>query len=308
MNSPLLNLPTLKTSVSGADRMNRLQKKCLIGLLALPVGIGAIAFVSLRNPYSIECSQVENNSPVSTRLHCAQRRADRDTPESLAAAIEMLQNVPIDDPYHQQSTQLIERWKAELLTKAETEIQAGNLEKGISIVRSLSEEAKVRSWKLLWEKGESLMRTALTQVEKREWHQAFETAKQLQKLENQYWATEQYNSLIDQIQSDREFRDWKLRNPDEPRKTSKEINLNSPKPEKVARRSRSLWKPQEDTPVSRPISVVESPKPEIQPTPEIEPSPQIEPSVEPKPPVEAIQPEEPPVEIPVPEAEKSDRT
>lgn len=284
--------------------MDRLQKKCLMGLLALPVGVGTIAFVSLRNPYSIECSQVEDSSPVSTKLHCAQQRANRDTPESLAAAIDMLQNVSIDDPYHQQSTQLVQRWSNALLMKAETEVQAGNLEKGISIVRSLPQEAKVRSWQLLWEKGESLMKTALTQIEKREWHQAFETAKQLQKLDNQYWATEQYNALIEQIQSDREFRDWKLRNPVEPRKTPKEIDL--PKPEKVARRTRSLWKPQDETSIVRPVNVVEKPKPEVQPPSEVQPTPEIQPSPEPEPPIEVIQPEEPPVEIPVPDNEKSD--
>lgn len=282
--------------------MNRLQKNCLIGLLALPVGIGTIAFISLRNPYSIECLQVDHASPGSARLHCAQQRANRDTPESLAAAIEMLQTVPIDDPYHQQSIQLVQRWSNALLIKAETEVQAGNLDKGIAIVRPLSQDAKVRSWKLLWEQGEALMRTALTQVEKREWHQAFETAKQLQRLDNQYWATEQYNSLIDQIQSDQEFRDWKLKNPVEPRKTPKEIDLNLPKPEKVARRPRSLWKPPEDS--VRAVSVVESPKPEIQPTPEIQP-PQIQPSPDPEPPVEVLQPQEPPTaetpEVPVPE-------
>lgn len=286
--------------------MNRLERKCLIALFALPVGIGTIAFVSLRNPYSIECAQVENSSPVSTRLHCAQQRANRDTPESLAAAIEMLQNVPINDPYHQQSTQLVQRWRMALLTQAETEVQSGNLEKGIAIVRPLSEDAKVRSWKLLWEQGESLVRTALTQVEQREWHQAFETAKQLRKLDNQYWATEQYNSLIEQIQSDREFRDWKLKNPVEPRKTPKELDLNLAKPEKAARQSRSLWKPQEDVPISRPVSIVESPKPESQPTPEIEASPQIQPSPDPEPPVEVLQPQVPPVEIPV--SEQTDPT
>ncbi|MBE9010991.1 hypothetical protein IQ250_12320 [Pseudanabaenaceae cyanobacterium LEGE 13415] len=300
-------MPTLKASVSGADRMNRLQKKCLIGLLALPVGIGAIAFLSLRNPSPIECSQVEATSPVSTRLHCAQQRANRDTPESLAAAIELLQNVPTDDPYHQQSTQLIQRWSNALLEKAETEVQAGNLDKGISIVRSLSQEAKVRSWKLLWEQGESLMKTALTHVEKREWHQAFETAKQLQKLENQYWAREQYNSLIEQIQSDREFRDWKLKNPVEPRKAPRTIDLDLPKLEKVARQGRSLW--QENAPVARPLNVVESPKPEIQPPPEVQTN-SLQPSPEPEPPVEAAQPQEPlPVESPeIPVPEPRDRT
>ncbi|GAP97194.1 hypothetical protein [Leptolyngbya sp. NIES-2104] len=283
--------------------MNRLEKKCLMGLLALPVGISTIAFIALRNPYSIECAQVEDSSPVSTRLHCAQQRANRDTPESLAAAIEMLQNVAIDDPYHQQSTQLIQRWSNALLMKAETEVQAGNLDKGIEIVRSLPQDAKVRSWKLLWEKGETLMKTALTQVEKREWHQAFETAKQLQKLENQYWATEQYNSLIDQIQNDREFRDWKLKNSVEPRKTPKQIELNLPKPEKVARQPRSLWKPQEDR--ARPVTAVESPKPEIQPTPEIQP-PQIQPSSDPEPPVEVLPQEQPSAEAPIPAPEQVD--
>ncbi|MBW4444229.1 MAG: hypothetical protein KME10_23990 [Plectolyngbya sp. WJT66-NPBG17] len=290
--------------------MNRLEKKCLIGLFALPVGISTIAFIILRTPPSIACHSIDETNTVSTRLHCAQQRAEQDTPESLATAIEMLENVPTDDPYHQQSAQLVQRWSNALSTKAETEVQAGNLDKGISIVRSLPQDAKVRSWKSLWEKGESLMKTALTQVEKREWQQAFQTASQLRTLDNEYWATEQYSSLMQQIQSDRELRDWKLRNPVEPRKPSKEIELNLPKPEKIAHSTRSLWKPQSDALISHSVSAIEQPKIE-QPKPEIKPTLKIQPSPEsePEPPLEPIQSQEPPrIEIPVPEPKKRDRT
>ncbi len=282
--------------------MNRLEKRCLIGLFALPIGISAIALAILSNPPTIACDSIRE-APVSIRLYCAQRRAERDTPESLAAAIAMLESVPIDDPYHQQSTELVQRWSNDLLAKAEAEVQAGNLDQGISIVRPLAQDAKVRSWKSLWEKGESLMKTALAQKENREWHQAFETAKELQKLDNQYWAIEQYNSLMQQIQSDREFRDWKLRNPVEPSKPATSSEFTLPKPERITPSTRSLWRPQDETSVNRPLSAIKQPKPEIKPIP------QIQPSLEPEPPIKAVQSQEPSkVEIPVPQPQKSDRT
>lgn len=281
--------------------MNRLEKKCLIGLFALPIGISAIALAILSNPPTVACDSIRE-APVSIRLYCAQRRAERDTPESLAAAIAMLESVPMDDPYHQQSTELVQRWSNELLAKAEAEVQAGNLDKGISMVQSLPQDAKVRSWKSLWEKGESLMKTALAQKENREWQQAFETARQLQKLDNQYWAIEQYNSLMQQIQSDREFRDWKLRNPVEPSNPINSIDFNPPKPERIVPSTRSLWKPQDEASANRPVSAIEQPK-------LVKPTPQIQPAPEPEPPVEAVQSQEPPkVEIPVPQPQKSDRT
>ncbi len=290
--------------------MNRLEKTCLTGLMALPVGISAIALGFLSTPPSISCDDVDAQAAVSVRLQCAQRRAERQTPESLTAAIEVLENVPTDDPYHQQSDRLVQTWKAALLAQAETEVQAGNLDKAISIMRPLPQDAKVRSWKSLWQKGQGLMKTSLAQMEKREWQQAFQTASQLRQIENEYWATEQYNSLVQQIQSDREFRDYTLRNPVEPEKTRKDIEFSSPQPAKLARSSRPLWK--DDAPISHPVSAIERPKPEIQ-HPEIqpEPAPQIQPSpeLEPEPPVETLQSseqKEPKIEIPVPE--KHDRT
>ncbi|HTL89001.1 MAG TPA: hypothetical protein VL134_06350, partial [Leptolyngbya sp.] len=152
--------------------MNRLEKTCLTGLIALPVGISAIALRDLSTPPAFSCSYIEAQTAVSIRLHCAQRRAERQTPESLAAAIEMLKDVPTDDPYRPQSDRLTHRWISELFAQAEIEIQAGNLDKAVAIVRSLPEEAKVRSWKALWAKGETLMQTAMAQMEQRKWQQA----------------------------------------------------------------------------------------------------------------------------------------
>jgi len=254
--------------------MNRIEKTHLAGLIALPIGISTIALALLSTPPTIACYSIDASAAVSIRLYCAQQQAQRDTPESLAAAIDLLENVPIDDPYYQQTDRFVQHCSNQLLEKAETEVQAGNLEQGISMMRTprgaklpLHQEAKVRSWKSLWEKGEALMKTALTQMEQREWQQAFQTASQLRQFENEYWAVEQYNSLIKQIQSDREFRDWKLKSPIELDKTPKEIEFNQPKPEKIAHSTRPLWKPQDNSPIPRSVieQRIEPPKPKIQP-------------------------------------------
>ncbi|MCU0549807.1 MAG: hypothetical protein MUC48_10720 [Leptolyngbya sp. Prado105] len=283
--------------------MDRLQKTCLMGLISLPLGIGTIALGFLNTPVAFSCNDVDEKATVSTRLHCAQQRAQRQTPESLTAAINLLENVSTDDPYHDQSNRLIERWSLELIAKAEAEFQAGNLDKAISMVRALPQTAKIREWRAVWAKGESVMKTALTQVEKREWHQAFQTASQLRQLGNEYWATTQYDLLKQQIQSDRELRDFALRNPVEPKKKLKETDLNLPKAAKIARSTRPLWIPKADKPTPHPVSVAaQPPQPQIEPElPTVQPSPQVE--IEPEPPMEVLEPiETVQPEIPVPEA------
>lgn len=273
--------------------MNRLEKACLTGLVSLPLGVGTIAFGFLNTPVSISCDSLSENTEISTRLHCAQQRAQRQTPESLAAAIELLDNVATDDPYYEQSQRLIERWSLELITQAESEFQAGNLDKAISMLRVLPQDPKIKAWKSVWEKGESLTRTAQSQVEKREWQQAFQTARQLRQLDNEYWANQQYDSLSQQIQRDRELRDETFKNPVESKKPLKEIEQNLPELPKIARSQRPIWTPKEDAPIVRhsgneetqPASPIEPEVPPVQPAPQVE--------IEPEPPLETLDPIEP---------------
>lgn len=186
--------------------MNRVEKLCLAGLVALPLGVGTTAFVILTTPTAIACDWVDQSAAVSVRLHCAHIRADRQTPESLIAAIDLLGNVSADEPLKAECDRALNRWIAELKRKAEAEFQAGNLEKAVSILRSISDDAKIQAWQTLWSNGENILKTAQTQIDKRQWQQAFQTANRLQQVENEYWAKEQYTSLIQQIQSDRELR------------------------------------------------------------------------------------------------------
>ncbi|MBD1845336.1 hypothetical protein H6F89_18385 [Cyanobacteria bacterium FACHB-63] len=273
--------------------MNQLEKICLTGLIALPLGVITIAFGLLKTPSSISCQAVEGFT-TATRLYCAEQHAQRGTPERLSAAIDLLKTIPTDDPYHQQSDRLIQQWSSEILTKAETEVQAGNLERAIAIARLLAQDTKIQSWRSLWEKGEALTKTALDQMEKREWKQAFQTAQKLQQFENPYWATEQYDSLVKRIQSDRELRDSKLKDAIAPSSTA-ELEPSPPEPENAIRTARPIREVYSDSPTSRPVSAVQPSKPEIEPA--------IQSSPEPEPPIPQ---EQPPLETPAPE--KNDPT
>jgi chaperonin cofactor prefoldin len=259
--------------------MNRLEKTCLGGLISLPLVVSTIALGFLNTPPSISCHSVDKQAAVSDRLHCAQQQAERQTPESLIAAIDLLTDVPADDPYYGQSKRLVERLSIELFAKAEVEFQAGDLEKAVSMMRALPEDAKIKAWKSTWEKGEAVMKTALSQVEKREWKQAFQTANQLRQLENEYWATEQYDSLTRQIQSDREMRDWNYRNSVEPQKKPKEPEFIAPPLPEVAQ------SPENDASIFRSVSAVPE-FPKLQPVSK----PQPEAEIEPEPPIETLEP------------------
>lgn len=246
--------------------MNQLEKICLTGLIALPLGVITIAFGLLKTPASIGCQSAED-STSATRLYCAEQQAQRGTPESLSAAIDRLKTISTDDPYRQQSDRLIQQWSSEILTQAETEVQAGNLERAISIARLLPQDTKIQSWRSLWEKGEALTKTALNQVEKREWRQAFQTAQKLQQLENSYWATNQYNALVKQIQSDRELRDTKPKDTIAP-DTTAELEPSPPEPENVVRTARPVKEVYSDPPTARPVDNVEQSQPQSSPEPE----------------------------------------
>lgn len=284
--------------------MNRLEKTCLGGLISLPLAVSTIALGFLSTPPSISCHSVDQQADVSTRLHCAQQRAERETPESLAAAIDLLSDVPADDPYHEQSKRLIERLSIELFAKAEVEFQAGDLEKAVSMVRTprgaklpLPQDAKIKAWKSTWEQGEAVMKIALSQVEKREWTQAFQTANQLRQLGNEYWATEQYTSLTRQIQSDREMRDWSYRNSVEPQKKPKEPEFIAPQSPEVAQ------SPENDATIFRSVSAATE-FPKLQPVPK----PQPEAEVAPEPPIETLEPITETQPEPTPDTSERDRT
>lgn len=290
----------------------------LVGMALLPVGIGAIAYGILKTPVAIDCLNVNPASEVGARLHCAQIKADQQTPESLTSAIELVGTIPPEEPQAEEGKRLIEQWSIELLTQAETAYQEGNLEKAIDIAESLpnSEVAieKIRGWKITWTRAEAIEKTAIAQMEKKEWSQAFQLANRLRQLENQHWAKERYATLVEQIQSDRELRDLRLKNPVVVATKPKEIKLIPPK-QPIQRPRPSLWKPSDDakaeairpvkvsSPVNEVVQETVLPKEPQIPIPEIVPS--VLPSPEPVPPTPEVEPVTPGVEI---EAEaRSDR-
>ena len=271
---------------------SKLSERILIGVACLPLGIATIAYAILKTPFAIECLNVDVQSEVSARIHCAQLKAERRTPESLVSAIELIGNTPVEDPHHEEGKRLIERWSIELLNQAEVAFQAGNLERAIDIAKSLPAVApnahlvteRVRAWKITWTRAEVL-------------EQAFQLANRLRQLGNEYWETERRTALVEQIQSDRELRDWRLKQPVVAAKP-KQIPLAPPK-KPIARTRPPLWEPKDDaTPVrpaeiSVPAEAIAPPpiaKPESQTLPpEVLPDPVL-PTPEPTPEVELVTP------------------
>jgi hypothetical protein len=221
--------------------MDTLSRHSLIaGLIVLPVGLIGIVCAIAKTPMAIHCSRVDAKSEVEARLHCSRVSAERQTPESLVRAIELVRTIPDSSPLHQEGTRLIDQWSNDQLTQADRLYQAGDLGGAIAIAESLplglpkSELAreKTQIWRLTWTHAQTIEKDILTRLQKGEWQQAFQLADQLQHFGNNYWSKERYTALIEKIHSNRELRDWTLNRPN-PRSKSGKLAVDSTDVEQI---------------------------------------------------------------------------
>jgi hypothetical protein len=212
--------------------MIKRERFVIAGLLIVPLGISIAALESLKNTASVECHSL-NDAPFSTRLHCAQTTANRRTPEDLAEAIRLIADHSSDPPeaeVQRQAKQLAQQWSQELINQAEAVFQAGDLDKAIKMIEKLplrsSEyaqvEPRIKAWKATWAKAEDLEKSIKEKLDQRKWAEALELTRQLRGIENEHWANERHAALAQQIQSDRELNDWKLRSPTQPERIAKQ--------------------------------------------------------------------------------------
>lgn len=185
-----------------------------IVLITLPLSVGIFGFWLLNDWEAAECQTVGKTALASesTRLYCAQIMADRDTAPDLAEAIQLASSISPQHPLRQDSDRFIQRWANRLLEKAEVTFQEGKLEDAIKTAESIPEAVSVRAtantriqkWRDTWKSAEKLFDEAQTAIQDAQFSVALLNARKLLRVPNQYWNTQRFQDLVNQIQAAKE--------------------------------------------------------------------------------------------------------
>lgn len=184
----------------------------VILLVSGGVGFMAVALL-LKLPAVPNCpSTFWPTASASMRLYCAQLAANKQTAEDLLQAIALVEGLPADHPLRPTIDGQIEQWSLDILKIGEQKFQAGQLDEAIKIARRIPAnvsagnlvDKQVERWQSIWSKAQDVYNQAVAQLKQSNWNQAFREAVKLTSIDNKYWATSQYDRLVDLIQIGRE--------------------------------------------------------------------------------------------------------
>jgi hypothetical protein len=180
-------------------------------ILLLPVTLGIGALVTLfQSPEAPDCSSDSlSNQAASSIFYCANMLAAEQDVDKLHQAIQLVNNLPKDNPLHNDN--LLGKWSSEILEKSEQVAQSGELSKAVDMANMIPVNLpahkialqKIQQWKSIWSQAEVIVQAAkeiIAKDEKESRYLALQKAKELRKLDNNYWATTQYQELVHYIQ------------------------------------------------------------------------------------------------------------
>ena len=197
-----------------ADRPRWLTILLWLGIptmLLIPIGISFWAVNDLSGlptlPQCFAVSWSDDNS--SARLYCAKISADRHTPQDLQRALALVSHISRTDPLRRDTDRRIRQWSDDLLQLGEAKYQEGDLDGAIEIADKIPQAAQTRGsaddriqqWKDTWDKAKVLSDDAKQKLRDKDWYGVMATARQLLTLGNRYWATTQYEDLMQQLQA-----------------------------------------------------------------------------------------------------------
>ncbi len=196
-------------------QVRKLPLQLWLGLIVLlPLGTGLLGFWLLGKMDDVECQTVWL-SPLtteSTRLYCAQVTADRRTATDLAEAIKLADSISLAHPLRQDGDRLIQQWSNRLLELGDTAFQDGKLEDAITILESVPESTtvhnsvtqKIEEWRETWKAAEDIFQKVQDAIASDNLLIAFAQARNLLKINNQYWRTTRFQDVVNQIQTAKE--------------------------------------------------------------------------------------------------------
>lgn len=181
----------------------------VIFLLPIAFGIGALRHLT-QSPTDTDCSSGSlSNQEAASVFYCANMLASAQEVEKLLQAIQLVNNLPQHHPLRQEK--LLEKWSLEILQHCENATQAGELSKAVDMANMIPTNIstykivlkRIQKWKAIWSQAEAINQAAkeiISKDEKESWHLAIMKAKELRKLDNQYWANTKYQELVYYIQ------------------------------------------------------------------------------------------------------------
>jgi hypothetical protein len=193
----------------------------LAGILLLTsgVGVGALIFL-MQTPQAFDCvSESGAKNSAASVIYCATTTVDEQDPGSLSRVIELVDSIPKDNPLRHSGDRLIEKWSQAILRLSEKAFQEGDLHKAVNTAKLIPVNIKlhplaneqIKKWQSTWSKAEAIYQAAEEKMQEREdnnrshnWYVALTKAKELRKLDNNYWGTTKYQELVHNIQDIRE--------------------------------------------------------------------------------------------------------
>lgn len=201
-----------RRSIPGTGFLKSWQFWAVSGVIVSTSVAGFAAALLFRLPGLPNCPAIFwPTASASLRLYCAQVAADKQTIEDLLTAIALVQDLPPDHPLRSEIDQYLELWSVDILNLAEDSFQAGDLQKAIDTARKIPAQVssadqvteRIDRWQSIWSEAESIYKKAENELRQQNFRQAFTLAVQLTDVDNEYWATTQYQKLSDQITSAR---------------------------------------------------------------------------------------------------------
>lgn len=184
-------------------------------ILALSFGgVGFIATTALlRLPNNPSCNRISLFfSSATNRIYCAQLQADKNTVDSLLAAITLLEALSPNHPLRNEINRHIAEWSNDILLLAEKELDKGKLEEAIVIARKIPSqvenynviEEKIAQWTKTWDKAEAIQEEVEAELRNSQWNKAFLVAVKFLNIDNDYWQNTKYQETVKIINLARE--------------------------------------------------------------------------------------------------------
>jgi hypothetical protein len=149
---------------------------------------------------------------ASTRLYCAESKAEKKNLQGLLDAIDLVKDLPDDHPLRNEINDRLAEWSQNILNLAEEKVQQGKLEEGIAIAKSVPDylaayklvDERVKKWQSIWSEAATILQEVEAQLRLSTWSKAIEASVKLTALKNNYWSNVRYIEIVKKIELARE--------------------------------------------------------------------------------------------------------
>ena len=144
---------------------------------------------------------------VSTKIHCAQIEAKKNTLKGFLKAIKLSKSFPKKHSFRSEVEHNVKKWTIAILDIAEEKFQQGQLQEAINIAERIPNNVqtnnivsqRIEKWNNSWSEGEEILVRIESQLRNFSWNLAFKEVLKLHDLPNKYWATTGYNDAVKKI-------------------------------------------------------------------------------------------------------------